>query len=238
MPPPVAEKHLSPVREVLTAWSIAFGVLLIAFLVARPWAKVLATVAFLYVPLWFLRRRGEDAGDYGLTFRHWRKDLAVAAKVLAVVTPLFILVFWAFVQAIQWAPSSWRAMLTPLNLEPHFAFRLPARFPEWVLDQLFVVALPEEFFYRGYMQTRLRTAWPDGRSFLGVRWGRAFWVTALLFALGHLAIFQVWRLAVFFPALLFGWVRERTGTVLGATLVHAGCNLLEMVLEASFFGPR
>src|SRR5713101_5207743 len=33
------------------------------------------------------------------------------------------------------------------------------------------------------------------------------------------------RLAVFFPALLFGWLREKTGTVLGATLLHAAFNL-------------
>jgi membrane protease YdiL (CAAX protease family) len=104
-----------------------------------------------------------------------------------------------------------------------------------VVDNLFVVALPEEFFYRGYLQTRLRDAWPEGRLFLGARLGKAFWVTAALFALGHLAIFQVWRLGVFFPALLFGWMRERTGTVMGAALLHACCNLLVLVLEASFF---
>jgi len=50
-----------------------------------------------------------------------------------------------------------------------------------------------------------------------------------------LAIFQVWRLGVFFPALLFGWMRERTGTVAGSALFHAACNLFELFLEASFF---
>jgi membrane protease YdiL (CAAX protease family) len=69
----------------------------------------------------------------------------------------------------------------------------------------------------------------------GARLGRAFFLTAALFAVGHLAIFQVWRLAVFFPALLFGWMRERTGTILGSTLFHAYCNLLQLVLAASFF---
>jgi len=100
-----------------------------------------------------------------------------------------------------------------------------------------VVALPEEFFYRGYLQTRLRDAWPWGRVVLGVRLGPAFFLTAALFALGHLAIFQVWRLGVFFPALLFGFLREKTGTVIGAALFHALCNLAVLVLEASFYGP-
>ena len=46
---------------------------------------------------------------------------------------------------------------------------------------------------------------------------------------------QVYRLGVFFPALLFGWMRERTGTVVGAAVLHACCNLLVLVLEASFY---
>jgi membrane protease YdiL (CAAX protease family) len=69
-----------------------------------------------------------------------------------------------------------------------------------------------------------------------VRLGPAFWWTAALFALGHLAIFQVRRLGVFFPALLFGWMREKTGTVMGAALVHGVANLLMLMLEASFYG--
>jgi membrane protease YdiL (CAAX protease family) len=64
--------------------------------------------------------------------------------------------------------------------------------------------------------------------------GPAFILTAVLFALGHLAVFQVWRLGVFFPALLFGYMRERTGTVLGSTLLHAIFNLYEMFLRESF----
>ncbi|HZA50832.1 MAG TPA: MXAN_2755 family glutamic-type intramembrane protease, partial [Myxococcaceae bacterium] len=109
-------------------------------------------------------------------------------------------------------------------------------FAEWIVDNLLVVALPEEFFYRGYIQGRLRDLWPEGKTIFGARLGRAFWLTALLFAIGHLAIFQTWRLAVIFPALLFGWLRERTGTVMGAALFHATCNLLALILEASFFG--
>ena len=85
------------------------------------------------------------------------------------------------------------------------------------MDELFVTALPEEFFYRGYLQARLSDVWP-GRCARrwACWWDRRSWLTAALFALGHLAIFQGWRLAVFFPALLFGWLRERTGTIVGA----------------------
>ena len=227
-----------PLREALKAWALAFAALLATFAVAPAFAKVSATVAFLYLPLAFGRRRGEDAADFGLHLRGWKRDAALAGLVLGAVAPLFVLGFWAFAELLPHLPDAVRALVTPFQGTPRFHLRAPARFGEWAVDQLFVVALPEEFFYRGFVQKRLDEAWPPTRRLLGAPVGRALWVTALLFALGHLAIFQVWRLAVFFPALLFGWMRARSGTVVGAAAVHAGFNLLEMVLEASFFGAR
>jgi membrane protease YdiL (CAAX protease family) len=59
----------------------------------------------------------------------------------------------------------------------------------------------------------------------------------VLFAVGHLAEFRPWRLAVFFPSILFGFMRERTGTIASSTCFHALCNLAIFTLEASAF-PR
>jgi len=154
--------------------------------------------------------------------------------ICAVTFPIFFAAFAYFGQLLAWIPPEWRQLITPLAGTWRFRPRLPDRALEWVVDQTLVVALPEELFYRGYLQARLRDAWPEGRKLFGVRLGKAFWATAALFALGHLAVFRVWRLSVFFPALLFGWVRERTGTVLGATILHAAFNLFELWLEASF----
>ena len=226
------------VCEVLGVWAVGFAALALATL-ALPGGvvpKLVATAGFLYLPLWAGRRRGEDAADYGLTLRAWREDLRLAGLLCGVVLPLFALGYWAFAEALPHLPPALARLLTPYVGAPRFSPALPPRFGEWVVDQLLVVALPEEFFYRGYVQTRLRDAWPHGRRVLGARLGPAFWATAALFALGHLAVLQPWRLAVFFPALLFGWLRERTGTVLGAALFHAVCNLALKVLQASFYG--
>lgn len=225
----------SAVREALVVWALGFGGILIAWLIWRPAAKLVATVGFLYLPVLAMRVRGEDYRDFGLSTRTLGRDVKQFLAVGAVVFPLFIAGYVAFIYLLPQLPSDLMRVVTPYVSAPHFAFRLPDRFPEWVIDQTFVVALPEEFFYRGYLQTRLRDAWPQGRVFFGARLGPAFWLTALLFALGHLAIFEVWRLSVFFPALLFGWMRERTGSVVGAALFHAAANLLVQVLDASFF---
>jgi uncharacterized protein len=226
------------VQEVLGLWALGFLGIIIAFLLfgGSGVPKLVATVGFLYHPLIPMRWRDEDYRDYGLTLRAWRQDLRLFLTLSLIVGPLFFLGFYAWAELIPHLPPALARLLSPHLGAAHFSLRLPPRFAEWVIDQLFVVALPEEFFYRGYMQTRLRDAWPGGRMVLGARLGPAFWLTAVLFALGHLAIFQAWRLSVFFPALLFGWMRERSGTVVGSALFHAACNLFVHILEVSFFG--
>ncbi|AKQ67359.1 CAAX amino terminal protease family protein [Myxococcus hansupus] len=228
----------SAVQEAVGLWAVGFLTIVAAFLLlaGTDYPKLIATVGFLYLPLIPMRWRNEDYPDYGLSLRAWREDLRLFLVMSAVVGPVFFLGFAGFVEVLPHLPAELSRHLTPLVGEARFQPRLPPRFGEWVVDQLLVVALPEEFFYRGYLQTRLRDAWPQGRKFLGGRLGPAFWLTALLFALGHLAIFQAWRLSVFFPALIFGWMRERTGTVIGAALFHAACNLFVRFLEVSFFG--
>ena len=226
----------SAAREALTIWAICFGATLVAYQAWTPAAKIVATVGFLYLPLYASRSRGEDWPDFGLSTRTLGRDVKQFLTVSIIVFPIFIAGYVAFTLLWSRMPGGWVSTLTPYTGTPHFEFRLPDRFTEWAIDDLFVVALPEEFFYRGYLQSRLRDAWPKGRLFLGARLGPAFWLTAVLFALGHLAIFQVWRLGVFFPALLFGWMRERSNSVVGPALFHAAANLLIKVLDASFFG--
>lgn len=225
----------SAVREALALWAICFTAIILTFVTWTGAAKLVATVGFLYLPIYAMRARGEDYADFGLSLRNLGRELKLFALVSAVVFPLFIGFYLGGMALLPLLPKALVHVFTPYVSAPSFHFRLPDRFAEWVIDQLFVVAIPEEFFYRGYLQSRLRDGWPGGRVVFGVRLGRAFWITALLFALGHLAIFQAWRLAVFFPALIFGWMRERTGGILGAALFHASANLLVQVLDASFF---
>lgn len=111
----------------------------------------------------------------------------------------------------------------------------------WALTHLILVALPEEYFYRGYLQTRFSTLLgeTDGpRKFLG--FSRANWLTSLFFALGHVLIpiggaFSVARAAVFFPSLIFGALRERTGSVVAPIIFHAGANMMVLVVTVHYF---
>jgi membrane protease YdiL (CAAX protease family) len=107
-----------------------------------------------------------------------------------------------------------------------------------VLGQLALIALPEEAFYRGYLQSRLDDAWPARVRVFGAGIGVSIVVTSAIFAVGHLlTIHDPGRLAVFFPSLLFGWLRARTGGVGASIVYHASCNLFSATL-VSTFGPH
>lgn len=104
-----------------------------------------------------------------------------------------------------------------------------------VLIQILVVGLPEEVFYRGLVQTRLRALLPQHVTILGAPFGAAIVVTSVLFALGHFLVeLDPGRLAVFFPSLLFGWMRERTGSVAAGAVFHGLSNVLLTVLSRMY----
>ena len=105
-----------------------------------------------------------------------------------------------------------------------------------LLTQILIVALPEEAFFRGYVQGRLRAVWTPQRTVFGVPFGAAHVGAAALFALIHLvAVPAPARLLVFFPGLLFAWLAERNRNIIGAVTHHALSNLMLQVARR-FYG--
>ena len=101
------------------------------------------------------------------------------------------------------------------------------------LYQLLCVGYAEEFFYRGYMQTRLDGLFnPKRFSLFGAKFGWALPITAVLFTLGHsLVTWQWWQPFILFPALVFGWMRARSGNILAGALFHAWANTAMIILD-------
>lgn len=101
---------------------------------------------------------------------------------------------------------------------------------QWWLEQaavqLAAIALPEEMFFRGYVQGRLQPLFPPGRPLLRVPMGLAALLANLGFAAVHLvAVPAPHRLLVFFPGLLFAWLRTLTHSAVASAVCHACCNL-------------
>jgi len=101
------------------------------------------------------------------------------------------------------------------------------------LYQLLCVGYAEEFFYRGYMQTRLNEVFDPNRfSLFGAQFGWSLPITAILFTIGHsLVTLQWWQPFIFFPALVFGWMRAKTGNILAAAIFHAFANTAMIILD-------
>ena len=185
--------------------------------------SVLAAVLFLYLPAGLLWRRRIDLERYGLRLQPAARSLLLYMGMIMLIVPLFSLGYWLFLHHVCPALPRWLVLCGP---NPAPRLRLPPDLLMTVLGQLFVVALPEEFFFRGYLQGRLQEV---------LSLPAALFFSAVLFALGHVLVsFDPGTLAVFFPGLLFGLARALTGSVLAGTLLHASCNLLIDILHRSW----
>jgi uncharacterized protein len=226
------------------------GVLSEALWVSSDVTLAVATIVVVFPP-------GTHTTLVGLTFLAavwalvWRKDdervrsSGVALGGLVIPGPLDgARALRAAGRSILWAGALTALIAIPYYFawkswwQPRLSFSLapkPAEAADELLGQLLVIALPEEAFYRGYLQSRLDEVWAPRWRVLGASVGPGLVAAAMIFAAGHLATVQVpARLAVFFPALLFGWLRARTGGIGASVCFHATCNVYSLLLGRGY----
>ena len=228
--PRIEARAADPVREAISLWiAVILGLAVLhGIALAIPFVHSLlgavAVAAFLWTPLRFLERRGQDAHDAGWRFDRLGRDVVWALLVCAVVLPLFTLLFWQFPAWLTALPRSLRELLAPyagpqIHISPRWTWQLGGH----LLGNA-AVAFAEEFFYRGYMTLRFEERWTPLRSAL---------TASALFAVGHLLQPAPFRLLVFFPALIFAWLRHKTGTVVAAAIAHFAFNAWLVILIGS-----
>ncbi len=192
--------------------------------------------ALFLVAVWLivLRRDEVEAREYGLSLGglldreplHLPTMVAATGRALGWALLMALVFFPPFVLGYHWLWSPWA--------RHPFHLHLSSRLVNEAAAQVLAVALPEEAFYRGVVQTELRSSSPFSSS----NRGQLLWaipVTSFLFALGHVATEpNLGRLAVFFPSLVFGVLRARTGGIGAGVLFHALCNLLVYVLADGY----
>ncbi|HUQ08546.1 MAG TPA: CPBP family intramembrane glutamic endopeptidase [Kofleriaceae bacterium] len=201
--------------------------------------SALVAVVFLYGPVIVAWKRKEDLVDYGFTSDPRGKNLAFAAVALAIILPIFLVVYLGFYDVVCDTPSI-RKLAPPgtcggwdgINYETP---RLGWSFLEFCAVQIVVVALPEELFFRGCLHHLLEQRFPPARRFLGGGIGLALLLSSAAFALVHLPKNGDPRaLATFFPGLLFGWMRSATGSIAPSVAVHAASNIWVRLLDLTF----
>jgi membrane protease YdiL (CAAX protease family) len=196
---------------------------------------------FLLGPQVAARFSGQAFDDRaaGITLAPIGPGLRVLGLALLVTWPAFILGFFVFYGSLCPSLRILHAIAPICSRWPGIAgmhLGLPAGFWLLALSQILIVAVPEEVFFRGYLMSRFEARFPSQRRLWGAAVGWPLILTSLLFAIGHFLVdFQPARLAVFFPALAFGWMRSRSGSVAAGAVFHALCNLLSEVLHEAFF---
>jgi membrane protease YdiL (CAAX protease family) len=188
----------------------------------------------ILIQLWAPMARADATGHplaaLGMHGRRWRQQLAMALALALVLWPL-----WA--AALGWArPLMLRWQLWPLGPAPWGP--TPGSIALWLLAQVLGVALPEELFWRGYVQPVLEARF-GGRSGVGngLKFGRGTAWCTLLFAAGHVAGGAgLSALGTFFPGCVFALLRARTGSIVAAVALHAGCNIFAAAIMQTFDG--
>jgi membrane protease YdiL (CAAX protease family) len=210
---------------ILFAAAAALAVTVVSLKPLHPFiqsnAGVLVAAGFLLLTAAAVRLRRESGREYGLSLEHWKGEIIFVLALCALIFPFYFVGF-----RIYWNPPS--------------PFHLSLRIPFWTLalNHFVVVALPEEFLFRGFIQQRLGSVFTRRARFLGLTLGWHIPAAAALFALGHIVTdMNPNRLATFFPALVFGVIKERRGSLIGCVLFHALCNIFSDIVVWGFY-PR
>lgn len=201
--------------ELALAWLVVIGGTRLANLfsgvpfIADNLALITATL-LLYTPLWIHFKKREKNHYFDTSFRDYQKSFFWFALVTLALFPLVLIAnhFFQSFMGLSYQPATF------------------GRIFERTAFEILVIALPEEFFFRGYMQKRLNEIWPKKWKLMGVSFGLALPVVSFIFAISHSLIqFQWWHIFIFFPSLVFGWLYEKRGTITAPLLFHAACNI-------------
>jgi uncharacterized protein len=115
-------------------------------------------------------------------------------------------------------------LITVLHLESAYT----------AISILFLVALPEEWFFRAYFMSRLESFFSNIK-YLPIK---ADWLanitTSVFFALTHIPTQGWFGLSVFFPSLFFGWIYQKQKNLILVILLHALSNLIFILYVRDF----
>jgi membrane protease YdiL (CAAX protease family) len=165
-----------------------------------------------------------------------KRDFAKMGFNMQRLRPALLLLCWTCAVVFP-------AMYVGLRMLKSYELELPLRpvveegqgWIAWVLYQFLYVAVAEEVFFRGYLQSNIlhitsRTTQPYGRrqEYLSII------LSAACFATAHVTISgQINSVLTFVPGLILGWLFVRTGSLIVPILFHGLANTLYWLMAAS-----
>jgi membrane protease YdiL (CAAX protease family) len=176
------------------------------------WFVQLSPAVWIYIPILVLAVKKLPRTEHGFSLSSWRSGWRwLFLSVALVLVPYAVVV--QFYRGF--AAEPWGSVLERVGAAA-------------ALYHLALIAIPEELFFRGYLQSRL-IAWSKANGIHGP--ALPILLTALLFALAHIIVTPGWeRAAVFFPGMVMSWLRYRSGSLLASAGFHWLANLLQTTL--------
>jgi membrane protease YdiL (CAAX protease family) len=175
---------------------------------------------FIAIPLVAAILLNLPVSEFGIVFRHPLRGLKLYGLACLIFLPAFVVGYFLF------AHFFW-------NVQVVFGF--PPGLPREFAIQFLYLALPEEFLFRGYLQKRLMRVLPRVYRIIGFELPLAGIVCAAIFAAAHVVYdASVVRIFVFFPALVFAWLRYKTDSIFTPVLFHGTCNVTEYAVRSMF----
>ncbi|MFQ5823254.1 MAG: type II CAAX prenyl endopeptidase Rce1 family protein [bacterium] len=179
-----------------------------------------ALAIWIYIPTLVILIRGRNFEDYGITLKRWKKSLQEVGILSLIVLPPYVIAFYMI-------ESYFNSATFRLTISDEFLAR--------TVFLILFISLPEEYFFRGYLQTELNRVFGKKHRMLGVNFGIGLILSAIIFGLVHALLGGGWpALLTIFSGLLFGWLREKTGGILAPTLFHGLGNVVYLNLLESF----
>jgi membrane protease YdiL (CAAX protease family) len=155
---PTSPAFSHPPRPWLTPVAITVATTALVALLARLPDSVSATAvgfAFLAVTYFLVLRTDDSAkiASYGLSLAGLFDPAPLSAKRIA--REVGVALFWALLLALVFFPPFWLGFLVWWHVETPFHLARLSSLAGDFSGQLLVIALPEEAFYRGYLQSAL-----------------------------------------------------------------------------------
>ena len=188
----------------------------------KEYTMVATAILLIYVPIWILYRRREKIAFIERSFKYFFNSLFWFTALSVVIFPI-----------LEIGNRYYQEIFFGL----HYVGGHYKGLAKFALFHLILVAIPEEFFYRGYLQPQLNRIYGRPWKFLGARFGWSLVITSFLFALSHSLIqLHWWHFSIFFPSLVFGWLREKTGAITASALFHALSNVYSYWVVLNYRG--
>lgn len=217
-------ENLPRKKKIIELTLIVLGVLLFLFVIHRfagwislsNYLSLITACVLIYIPIIVLSQKKQKVDFIDIKIKGFFRGvkLSLFFSVLTLV-PLLLLAY----------------------LIPMMSFRDEsiAHYLEFTVYQFIMVALPEEFFFRGFLQNQLNLIFHRNWKWFGVQVGPALIWTSVIFALSHSVIsLQVWHPLIFIPSLAFGWLYEKNKTITASVIYHALCNILAYAILIHF----